>query len=64
MAHSWREGTEMNQEGQTEITKEIPVKKTYTSPCLLEHGNVAKLTQTGNSAGADGGAAGMQMACL
>jgi hypothetical protein len=64
MAHSWSEGTEMNQEGQREITKETPVKKTYTAPCLLEYGNVAKLTQGGNSAGTDIGPAGMNMTCL
>ena len=29
-------------------------KKPYSPPVLLEYGNIAKLTQTGGSPGADG----------
>lgn len=29
-------------------------KKQYSPPILLEYGNIAKLTQTGGSPGADG----------
>jgi hypothetical protein len=31
------------------------VKKAYASPCLWEYGSIAKLTQSGNGTGADGG---------
>ena len=41
------------------------IKKTYTSPSLLEYGNIAKLTQNGATSGTDGGgAAAMMMMCL
>jgi hypothetical protein len=40
-------------------------KKPYTTPQLLDYGSIAKLTQTGNGTGADGGLiAGMRMVCL
>ena len=41
------------------------MKKTYLSPSLVEYGSVAKLTQSGNGSGVDGGpTAGMMMVCL
>ncbi len=40
-------------------------KALYTPPTVVDYGSVAKLTQTGNGSGADGGAvAGMTMTCL
>jgi hypothetical protein len=40
-------------------------KRIYVPPRLVEYGNIAKLTQTGNGPGADGGLiAGMMMVCL
>ncbi len=40
-------------------------KGTYISPRLVEYGSVAKLTQSGQGSGSDGGAiAGMMMVCL
>ena len=39
------------------------IKKTYTSPSLLEYGNIAKLTQGGAGTGADSGTT-MMMMCL
>ena len=40
-------------------------KKSYAPPRLVEYGNIAKLTQSGNGPGADGGlTAGMMMVCL
>jgi hypothetical protein len=49
----------LNQESQPEM-----LKKTYSSPSLMEYGSIAKLTQGGNGSGADGGPAGMSMVCL
>ena len=39
-------------------------KKAYVAPNLVEYGSIEKLTQTGSGTGTDGGAIGMQMACL
>ncbi len=37
----------------------------YVSPCLVEYGSIAKLTQNGQGSGNDGGPnAGMMMVCL
>jgi len=48
-----------------QITLDRTAKKPYVTPCLVEYGSVAKLTQNGNGTGADGGmTAGMMMMCL
>jgi hypothetical protein len=40
-------------------------KQAYVPPRLVEYGSIAKLTQSGNGSGADGGlTAGMMMTCL
>jgi hypothetical protein len=60
MAPRPQEADSLNQESQPEV-----VKKIYSSPDLIEYGSVAKLTQSGNGSGADGGLIpGMQMVCL
>jgi hypothetical protein len=60
MAPLPQEAESLNQEGQAEV-----VKKTYSTPCLLEYGSVAKLTQTGLGTGTDGGTmVGFMMVCL
>ena len=49
---------------QTPVNKPA-AKKPYSTPQLVDYGSIAKLTQTGNGTGADGGGIpGMTMVCL
>lgn len=60
MASRPQEAESLNQESQPEVAKKI-----YSSPSLIEYGSVAKLTQSGNGSGTDGGIVpGMMMVCL
>jgi hypothetical protein len=60
MAPRSQEAESLNQESQPEVMKKI-----YSSPSLIEYGSVAKLTQTGNGSGVDGGIdPTMMMVCL
>jgi hypothetical protein len=60
MAPTSPEAESLNRESQPEV-----VKKTYSPPSLFEYGSVAKLTQSGNGTGVDGGPIpGMMMVCL
>ena len=40
------------------------VKKAYTSPKLIEYGNVSKLTMTKGQTNTEGGIPNMRLACL
>ena len=48
---------------QTQIGSEGE-KKHYETPTIVEYGSVAKLTQSGQGSGNDGGAGSMMMQCL
>lgn len=39
-------------------------RRAYVQPSLVMYGSIAKLTQTGNGSGLDGGGVGMTMVCL